>query len=297
MTMTYNTLVAPKGAAGSIANWVSYTKLDTATIVDEAQSLIYQILRVREMRQQWAFSMEVGEARVALPPRFLDPIGDLTDNFGGCYSHSIESEVKNGRAFDATISGTLGIDPFTSGSIGTSTVTANLPSHGLTQESDITIAGSGAVDGITVNGTRIVTGVIDADNFTFEGDGEAVIGNIHGGAEDATYVANPLISGSPSRWSIWDESLQFDSAFAVATQLRLMVYKSLPLLSLSKPTNFLTARYPVLMRKACQASAADFMKDDVEYKKSVEGLSALIQSIAAADDLSYRGAEFGTDTP
>jgi hypothetical protein len=33
-------------------NWVSYSKLDAPTILDEAQSLIYGILRCREMRTE-----------------------------------------------------------------------------------------------------------------------------------------------------------------------------------------------------------------------------------------------------
>ena len=47
MAMTYTSLVAPKGTTGSLANWVGYSKLDTETVLDEAQSLLFHLLRVR----------------------------------------------------------------------------------------------------------------------------------------------------------------------------------------------------------------------------------------------------------
>jgi hypothetical protein len=45
------------------------------------------------------------------------------------------------------------------------------------------------------------------------------------------------------------------------------------------------------------AAAADFMKDTEEYNKELTALTTLIGSVNAEADLSYRGAEFGTDTP
>ena len=53
MAMSYTTLIGAKGVSGSIMNWVSYTKLDVATVVDEAQSLLFQLLRVRESRASY----------------------------------------------------------------------------------------------------------------------------------------------------------------------------------------------------------------------------------------------------
>ena len=48
MAITYNTLVAPKGTTGSLLNWIGYTKVDVATVLDESQILLYQMIRVRE---------------------------------------------------------------------------------------------------------------------------------------------------------------------------------------------------------------------------------------------------------
>ena len=45
--MDYTTLIADKNTAGSIARWVNYGQLDVTQILEEAQLLIYQTLRVR----------------------------------------------------------------------------------------------------------------------------------------------------------------------------------------------------------------------------------------------------------
>lgn len=297
MAMTYNTLTAAKGQSGSILNWVGYTKVDVGTVLDEAQSLIYSILRVREMRFQWVFGMPVGNSKVALPQRFLDPIGRLKDNFGTRYWHRTESDVTDRRAFDSSPSGTFGNNPFTTSALGSGTVQAALVAHSLTQGSDITIAGATPVDGVTINGTSLVTSITDADHFNFVvTDAAATVGGITGGGAGASYTANKMISCQPNNWAVWDEYLQFDAPFDTATALRLMCFKSLPLLSSANPSNFLTNRYPHLMRVACLAAAASFMKDDNEESKNVTKLKELIQAVEAEADLLYRGADLDTET-
>lgn len=295
--MTYNTLVAPKGAAGSIANWVAYTKLDLVTIIDEAQSLLFQMLRVREMRTEWTFGLAVGQCQIALPSRFLDPIGRLFDITNGMgMPHKIESDILSARTYEPVTGGNLGSFPFTT-TIGSSLVLVYLPGIDLNQGGTITISNAGEPLGnINFNGTFPIADRIDIDRIVIDVD---VLSDITGtqGGEAATYTANNLIAGSPSRWAIWDEQVKFDTALATATQYKQLYYRSPLPLSPANQSNWLTNRYPVMMRKACQAAAADFMKDDIEYKKGVESLSALIQSTAAENDLIYRGAEFGTDTP
>ncbi len=39
------------------------------------------------------------------------------------------------------------------------------------------------------------------------------------------------------------------------------------------------------------------MKDRTEYDAQLKALTALVGSTAAENDLMFRGAEFGTDTP
>lgn len=294
--MTWTSLVAPKGTAGSIMNWVSYTKLDQVTVVDEAQSLIFGILRVREMRDEWTFGMATGQANQALPSRFLDPIGKIFDITNSTdYGQNLQTDISRLRAYDTSVAGSFAANPFTT-TANSPLVTTHKVAHGLNQDSTITIAAATATGGLTLNGAFPVITIVDADNLVIDAGNDATSSAVGGGSL-ATYTANNLISGSPSRWGIWQERVKFDTAFVLPATLKLLFYRSPKPLSATNQSNWLTDRYPMLMRKACQASAADFMKDDAEYEKQVKGLTALIGSTAVGDDLSYRGAEFGTDTP
>ncbi|WP_354158712.1 MULTISPECIES: hypothetical protein [unclassified Bradyrhizobium] len=299
--MSYNTLVAPKGVAGSITDWVGYGKISVQadTILTEVQALIYQALRVREMRSQYVFGVPVGNCRVALPARFLDPIGKLRDTtFGGRYRHLTESDVTDRRYYQPVSGGSFGNNPFTTGTLNSGQVAAVLAAHGLTQGSDITIAGATSpIDGVGVNGTFLLTDASDPNALAFLTYDNATVGGVNGGGAAATWSANKLIAGTPTCWAIWDEYLQFDQAFDTATQFRLMCFKAPAPLSTLNPTNFLTTRYPQLLRVATQLWAASFMKDDNEKQKSASDLGALIQATNAESDLMYRGAELDTDTP
>ena len=118
---------------------------------------------------------------------------------------------------------------------------------------------------------------------------------LHGTA--MAYLCDNLVSATPSWWAIWGEQIWFDAAFAQSLNLQLQYFQSLPLLSATNQTNFLTNRYPQLMRAACMTSAADFMKDDTEYQKGLTKLGALIAVIGGENDMLYRGAEIDAETP
>jgi hypothetical protein len=298
MPMTYSSLIASKGNSGSIANWVGYGKLDIPTILDEAQSLIYSMLRTREMRTEWLFSIPQFGSQVGLPSRFLDPIGTLVSSSAGLkYRHLTEGEVTQRRIY-APSSGSLGLNALSTNGAGSTVLNVNLVAHAQTIGSDFTIAGGVDFNGQAVNGTYKVVQIIDANNIVlFNPDQAAATAAGAGGGAAITYTANTLVSGWPSSWAIRDEILQFDGAFDTATQFRLMYFRSPALLSASNPSNFLLTRYPRLVRTATQAAAADFMKDDAEYQKGVTALSGLIQSIAIEQDLLYRGADIEVDIP
>jgi len=297
MPMSYNTLVAPKGAAGSIANWVGYGKIDITTVLDEAQSIIFQSLRVREMRKLFTFGMAIGQSSIALPTGFLDPIGRIIDTRGLKYSHRIESEIVERRSFQAASGGALPNNASTTGAVSSQLVTVNIPLHGLTQGSNATFAGVTAVDGLTLNGTFPVVSVPDVNTIVIDAGAEPTAGSVTGGGAAGTWTANVLIASGPRIWSIFDEAIQWDAAAVTAFQGQLLYFKSPPLLSAVNPTNFLTNRYPRLIREATNAAAASFMKDDNEEQKALQKLSALIDSTNAESDLIYRGADFGTETP
>lgn len=293
--MTYTTLVAPKGTAGSIAAWVNYAKLDLPTILEEAQSLLYSMLRVREMRTEWTFQVAAGFSEVALPERFLDPdspIMSVADQL--VIDHRTEQDVLQQRIHEEVF-GSLDGDPVAT-TAGSALVTIAAANHGLTQGSTVSFIGVAAVGGLTLDGAYPVVAILDADHFQINAGSEATA-TASGGGNDASFAANRLIDATPSLWAVWDEAVKFDCAFEAARTCKLIYFRRPALLSPTNPTNFLTQRYPRLLRTACQAMAADFMKDTNEYTKALTALQALVQSTAAEGDLMYRGAIFGTRTP
>lgn len=300
MAISYNTLVAPKGTTGSLLNWIGYTKVDTSTVLDESQTLLYQMLRVREMRTEYTFGMAVGQANVALPTRFLDPIGRVYDTTNVIeYDQVEQTGVVRARAYDSSLTGTLDNSPFTTTAASSLVAVANV-AHGLNQDSTITIAAGGTLNGLTLNGSFPVTSITDANHFVIDaGSGSDTLATAsgNGGGNGITWTANNLVSGSPTRWAIWDEEMKFDTAFDQPAVCKLLYFRQPLLLSATNQTNFLTVRYPNLIRVACLAAAAQYMKDTEEFNKNLQALTGLIGSIAAADDLSYRGATLGTDTP
>ena len=301
MTMTYTTLTGSKATPGSILFWTSYNRLDVFTVVDEAQALLWQMLRTREMRSTWTFPMAVGQCNQALPPRFLDPVGRIYDTTNNTdYGQKLETDILRRRYYDPSLSGSFGANPFTT-TLGSNSVNVFQTAHGINQGSTITIAGATVVNGLTINGAAPVTSVVDANNFMigvgeYNNDATATATG-SGGGSLATWTANNLIAGSQSCWTVYNEKIEFDGAFDIPATLKLLIFRYPILLSATNPTNFVTARYPSLMRTACLAMAANFMKDDTEYTKQVQTLTNLVASTVAENDLIYRGAEFGTDTP
>jgi hypothetical protein len=298
MPMTYTSLIAAKGTAGSIANWVNYTKLDVSTILDEAQALIYSQLRTREMRSQRLFALTAGASKISLPTGFLDPIGRIripTMNYS--FPQKDQSYVAASRSY-STSSGLLGTDALTTTS-GSASVDVALTGHGFYQGAIFKPAGAAAFNGVTITGAFPVVAIIDADNFTIDIgalDGLPTASGAGGGAA-MTYSCDNIQQGTPLCWGIWDETIYFDQAISQDVTATLNYFRSLPLLSASNPSNFLTNRYPQIVRTACQTAAADFMKDDGEYQKGGSRLMALIQSINAENDGFMRGMEIETENP
>jgi hypothetical protein len=294
-SMTYTTLVGDKSTAGSIARWVNYSKLDADQILQEAQSLLYSMLRVREMRAHLNFAIAPGGDRVALPAGFLDPVGRISSlGTGSKAEQRYPNFIQRRRTYTET-SGSLGANPFTTAS-GSSLVTVNLPSHGLSQGSTFTPAGAAAFNGVTIAGMFDVIAIVDANDFTIDITPLGTTPNASGagGGAAVTYTADNLVQGAPIYWGVWDETIFFDVAFAQAANGNLQYFKSLPPLSATNTTNFLTGRYPHLLRKACTAQAWDFMRNDAEYQKDVAALTALVEQANAEGDFLYRGATFDT---
>jgi hypothetical protein len=209
--MDYTSLVGTKAIPGSIALWVNATDLDTLTILTEAQALIYQTLRVREMIvSDAAIAVAAGDASEPLPSGFLDPI-NMRDIYLARMKLKDLSSVKARRGYTS----------------GTTT----------------------------------------------------------------------LIQGLPRWFALTGTTVEFDcAADASAAGTYLMDYFGTPAaLSAINPTNFLTVRYPTLLRKACLWAAADFKKDRQGVQQYSAEVLALAQNIMGNDDLAFRGGEYTAD--
>lgn len=202
MTMTYTTLIADKTTAGSIKRWTNYSQLDVEQVLEEAQALLYQTLRVREMRAEFSdLSLADGDSYKVLPSGFLDPIGmyDKTNNIH--LKLRTEDWMVRNRVYESAV----------------------------------------------------------------------------------------LIDGTPMNYAIYGEKFQFEYTYDAAATLALVGFKKPNLLSGSNTTNFLTDRYPHLLRVACLAQAYDFMSNAAKYQNNITLLNTLIEQTNAKDDLSYRG--------
>ena len=83
-----------------------------------------------------------------------------------------------------------------------------------------------------------------------------------------------LFEGTPSRWSVLGETAYVDVSCSETFSGKLMYYKRPTALSVSNETNFLTIRYPSLVRVACMAAAYEHMKDFQSatlYQQMLEG--------------------------
>jgi len=208
MPMTYASLVADKNTAGSIKYWINYSRIDSDTVLAEAQALIFQRLRVREMRTlDTSITVVATDYRKALPANFLEVrlLRSAPDNLE--YKLRSAADVMARRQFNT----------------------------------------------------------------------------------DGT-----LIDGPPQYFAIFDEMLQFEARFTTSQTLQLLCFKSPAPLSSGNPSNFLTNRFPHLLRPACLAEAADFMRNDAEYAKQMQRLEALIEATNAESDMTDSAATYDT---
>lgn len=202
--MDWTTLTGAKTAAGSLRRAINYAELDSDAVLEDAQGLLFQTLRVREMRASSTLTLNVGDSLKALPAGFLDPIGYITDTDNNRYTQRTQGYIIGERAYDSN---------------------------------------------------RV------------------------------------LVSGQPTCFAIFDEALQFDVSFDTGRVLNLLYYKTPALLSASNTTNFLTTRWPHLLRTACLVGAHEFKKDWDAANTYRQRLDALIQVTNMESDLSYRGAD------
>jgi hypothetical protein len=204
--MDFTSLTADKSTSGSIRRWVNHAEVDSDAILEDAQALIFQTLRIREMRAESTLALAAGNASKALPAGFLDPIA----------------------LYDVT------------------------------------------------------------NNLKLRPRSEQWLGDAR------QYEGGTLIAGTPRNFTIFGEAFQFETAYDAAATLRLLSFNAPALLSGGNRTNFLTTRYPHILRAACLARAFAYRNNDERADKELTLLAAYIGKANAEADLTYRGvvAEF-----
>jgi hypothetical protein len=226
--MDYNTLIGPKTTSGSIANYANYGLAPATEVLIDAQALIYQRLRVREMRfGPLPLPLLQGAITAPLPVGFLDPISVHDSLFTPLKAQDPEALFR--KRFLNTQKGDFSFPDFNP------------------QDFSTTAAWQ---------------------------------------------------QGVPYAYSIFGELLQFDVAANAPMIYWMIYYGTPPLLGNTAPatnTNFLTTRYPHILRAGVLAAAADFRKDDADYQRSVQRLTGLIADAKAQDDLVNRNIEIEGD--
>jgi hypothetical protein len=200
--MDFTSLTADKTTSGSIRRWVNHADVDSDAVLEDAQALIFQTLRVREMRSEFTpLTLSAGDSYKALPAGFLDPVA-LHDQ-----TNTIKLKLR-------------------------------------------------------------------AEEWL---------------ADKRAYENGVLTTGTPHNYAIFSEALQFDVAYEAAATLRLLGFRAPTLLSLANPTNFLTVRYPHILRAAALARAFSYRNSDERADKELTLLAAYIAKANAESDLTYRG--------
>lgn len=100
-----------------------------------------------------------------------------------------------------------------------------------------------------------------------------------------------LPEGPPQRWVDIDSQMNFDHKADQAYTAKMVYYKTPTALSSSNETNFLTDRYPTLLRRACLMFGGEARKEyDLMDRNTVAALE-MIDEIKGEDDFGLRGLE------
>jgi hypothetical protein len=98
-----------------------------------------------------------------------------------------------------------------------------------------------------------------------------------------------LFSGSPCMWTIIGETAYVDVKCTTAFSGQLMYYaQPAPLAASTNETNFLTRRYPTLLRTACVAKAYEWMKDTQAAVAELTKTQGYINEAAVTNDMWRR---------
>jgi hypothetical protein len=97
--------------------------------------------------------------------------------------------------------------------------------------------------------------------------------------------------GLPSSYSVYNEVLNFDMRADAAYPCVFHFYKTPTALSGANLTNWLTTRYPRLLRVACLRAANEYMENLDKVDRYDRQTKEIIQEINVLDDLSLTGVD------
>lgn len=95
----------------------------------------------------------------------------------------------------------------------------------------------------------------------------------------------------PTRWAHFDGRIQLNCRSDAAYSARMTHYKTPTALSPANTTNFLTSKYPTLLRRVCLMFAAEARKEWDTVNTSEVKAMEIIDEIKKTDDLTNRGQE------
>lgn len=272
MAMNFDDLIGPKSRAGSLQNFVRYKPVPAQVVLEEAQALIFSQLRIREMRASALITLSVCAFTASLPTGYLEPLS-MQDREGWNVipdGYVSEDLLNRKRLHDLDVVTTLAAAILTAGATSIQVASAaefrTSGSYSIRIDDEVMLmtAGQGTTTWTVTRGYGGTTAAVHANGASVDGT---------------------LESGTPMHVAVFDEMFQFECKTDTARSLSLVFYKKPTLLSATNNTNFLTTRYPNILRVACQAGAASFMKDKEEFDAREAELIALCQSANAESDL------------
>lgn len=269
--MNFNDLLGPKSKPGSIQNFVRHKQAPAEVIIEEAQTYIYSLLRIREMRASAFLSVPIHGFTLALPTGFLEPIS-MRDREGWEVIPRLYVEAQRLfelRSTDPDIVTTL-----------SGAVTAAATTLGVASAAEF--PASGAFSIVIEGETLLVTAGAGTTTWTVTRGYSGTAAAAHA---TGALVDGGLDSGTPMQVAVFDELFQFDCKADAARYFDLVYVKRPTLLSSTNKTNFLTDRYPHLLRAALNFRAAAHMKDAEERDANEKELIGLIEAVNAESDL------------
>jgi hypothetical protein len=106
---------------------------------------------------------------------------------------------------------------------------------------------------------------------------------------DRNMTTGELYSGSPTRWTLLGEEMQLDVKCIEAFGGQLMYYRQPAPLGASNQTNFLSIRYPMLLRCACMMRAYEHMKAPSMATGYMQQAELQLAEAMRTSDMSRRG--------